>query len=342
MTELLNKLCSLSGVSGAEDSVRDFIRTRAITFADDIRTDAMGNLMVFRKGKRSTKKPLMITAHMDEVGFIIKRITDDGMLKFGFVGGIDPRVVIGRHVRFGDTIGVVGIKAVHLTSVEDRKHTPDVKDLYIDIGACSKSEAENKVELGDYGVFDSDFSEFGDGLVKSKALDNRIGCTVLLQLLRKTPPVDTWFVFTVQEEVGLRGATTAAFAIDPALCINIEGTAAADLPEVKPYNRACAIRKGVVLPFMDKSAIYDEKLFNLLRKIADDEQIQWQTKTAISGSTDIGAIHKSLEGIPCACVAAPVRYIHSANCVAAIQDIHCVLHLMQAFISKFNDKTDFI
>ena len=130
MTELLNKLCSLSGVSGAEDSVRDFIRTRAITFADDIRTDAMGNLMVFRKGKRSTKKPLMLTAHMDEVGFIIKRITDDGMLKFGFVGGIDPRVVIGRHVRFGDTIGVVGIKAVHLTSVEDRKHTPDVKDLY--------------------------------------------------------------------------------------------------------------------------------------------------------------------------------------------------------------------
>ena len=339
MTELLNKLCSLPGVSGAEDSVRDFIRTRAITFADDIRTDAMGNLMVFRAGKRSTTKPLMLTAHMDEVGFIVKRITDDGMLKFGFVGGIDPRVVIGRRVCFGKVSGVIGIKAVHLTSQEERKHTPDAKDLYIDIGACSKSEAESKVNIGDYGVFDSDFLEFGDDLIKAKALDDRIGCAVLLQLLRKTPHVDTWFVFTVQEEVGFRGATTAAFSIDPALCINVEGTAAA---EIKPYNRSCAIRNGAVLPFMDKSAIYDQKLLKFLCNIADNEHINWQTKTTVSGSTDIGAIHKSLTGVPCACVAAPVRYIHSSVCVAALEDIKNVLYLLQAFLEQFNNKTDFI
>lgn len=342
MIELLKKLCSLSGASGNEDAVRDFIRSRAITFADDIKTDAMGNLMVLRLGKRSTTKPLMLSAHMDEVGFIIKRITDDGMIKFGFVGGVDPRVVIGRRVKFGSVCGVVGIKAVHLASPEERKHTPQTKDLYIDIGACSKSEAESKVEIGDYGVFDSDATEFGDSLIKAKALDNRIGCAVLLTLLRKTPPVDTWFVFTVQEEVGLRGATTSAFALDPALCINIEGTAAADLPEVEPHKQSCAIRKGAVIPFMDKSAIYDQRLFELLKKIATDEQIAWQVKTAVAGGTDVGAIHKSLTGIPCATVAAPVRYIHSSASVASLDDVQSLLDLMQAFLSGFSENTDFI
>ena len=152
---------------------------------------------------------------MDEVGVIIKKITDDGMLKFGFVGGVDPRVVIGRPVRFGDVQGVIGIKAVHLTTAAERRTMPKTKDLYIDIGAASKAAAEDKVSLGDYGVFDSAVVEFGDGLIKAKAIDDRVGCAALLKLIEDEPPIDTWFCFTVQEEVGLRGAASMAYALDP-------------------------------------------------------------------------------------------------------------------------------
>lgn len=171
---------------------------------------------------------------MDEVGVIIKKITEDGMLKFGFVGGVDPRVVIGRPVRFGDVPGVIGIKAVHLTTAAERRTMPKTKNLYIDIGATSRAAAEKLVSLGDYGVFDSAVVEFGDGLIKAKAIDDRVGCAALgSRLLEDEPPVDTWFCFTVQEETGLRGAASMAFALDPGFAMVLEGTTAADLAEVK-------------------------------------------------------------------------------------------------------------
>ena len=242
MFDLLKTLCALPGPSGEEDAVRSFIRSQAEPYADEIRTDPMGNLMVFRKGEKRLAKPVMLCAHMDEVGVIVKRVTEDGMLKFGFVGGVDPRVVIGRRVKFGNVTGVVGIKAVHLTSASERKTMPKAKDLYIDIGASSKSDALARVELGQYGVFDSGVIEFGDGLLKAKAIDDRLGCAVLLTLLKNQPPIDTWFVFTVQEEVGLRGAATAAFALDPDFCLIVEGTTAADLAERLAHRSAACGR----------------------------------------------------------------------------------------------------
>ena len=209
MIELMKQLCALPGPSGCEDAVREFVLEKVKPFADEIKTDAIGNIMVFRKGKKALERPVVVCAHMDEVGVIIKQITDDGMLKFGFVGGVDPRVVIGRPVRFGDVQGVIGIKAVHLTTAAERRTMPKTKDLYIDIGAASKAAAEDKVSLGDYGVFDSAVVEFGDGLIKAKAIDDRVGCAALLKLIEDKPPIDTWFCFTVQEEVGLRGAGKA-------------------------------------------------------------------------------------------------------------------------------------
>ena len=145
MFDLLKTLCALPGPSGEEDAVRSFIRSQAEPYADEIRTDPMGNLLVFRKGEKRLAKPVMLCAHMDEVGVIVKRVTEDGMLKFGFVGGVDPRVVIGRRVKFGNVTGVVGIKAVHLTSASERKTMPKAKDLYIDIGASSKKDALARV-----------------------------------------------------------------------------------------------------------------------------------------------------------------------------------------------------
>ena len=155
MIELMKQLCALPGPSGCEDAVREFVLEKVKPFADEIKTDAIGNIMVFRKGKKALERPVVVCAHMDEVGVIIKQITDDGMLKFGFVGGVDPRVVIGRPVRFGDVQGVIGIKAVHLTTAAERRTMPKTKDLYIDIGAASKAAAEDKVSLGDYGVSSS-------------------------------------------------------------------------------------------------------------------------------------------------------------------------------------------
>lgn len=340
MLDLLKTLCALPGPSGAEDLVRDFIRTEAAPHADDIRTDAMGNLMVLRKGVKRLAKPVMLAAHMDEVGVIIKRVTDEGMVKFGFVGGVDPRVVIGRRVRFGDTLGIIGIKAVHLTTAAERKRMPDVKDLYIDIGAGSKTEALGRVALGDYGVFDADIVEFGDGLLKAKAIDDRLGCAVLLTLLREQPPLDTWFVFTVQEEVGLRGSATAAYALDPDFCLIVESTTAADLAEVPAHKQVCALRKGPVLPFMDRGTIYDAELFDLLRNAANARGIAWQTKHMVAGGTDAGRIHKSRAGVRTVGVAAPVRYIHSPVSVAAVSDMQGVLALAKAFLEELATGAD--
>lgn len=334
MIELMKQLCALPGPSGCEDAVREFVLEKVKPFADEMKTDAIGNIMVFRKGKKALERPVVLCAHMDEVGVIIKKITDDGMLRFGFVGGVDPRVVIGRPVRFGDVQGVIGIKAVHLTTAAERRTMPKTKDLYIDIGAASKAAAEDKVSLGDYGVFDSAVVEFGDGLIKAKAIDDRVGCAALLRLLEDEPPVDTWFCFTVQEETGLRGAASMAFALDPGFAMVLEGTTAADLAEVEGADAVCRVRGGVVLPFMDGATIYDAALFELLRDACIRRGIPWQTKTRVAGGTDAGRIHRSRAGVRVCAAAAPVRYIHSPSSVAAKADCEAVLAAARAFLEE--------
>lgn len=334
MIELMKELCALPGPSGCEDAVRAFVLKRVKPFADEIRTDAIGNVMVFRKGAKALDRPVALCAHMDEVGVIIKKITEDGMLKFGFVGGVDPRVVIGRPVRFGDVPGVIGIKAVHLTTAAERRTMPKTKNLYIDIGATSRAAAEKLVSLGDYGVFDSAVVEFGDGLIKAKAIDDRVGCAALLKLIEDEPPIDTWFCFTVQEETGLRGAASMAFALDPGFAMVLEGTTAADLAEVEGADAVCRVRGGVVLPFMDGATIYDAALFELLRDACTKRGIPWQTKTRVAGGTDAGRIHRSRAGVRVCAAAAPVRYIHSPSSVAAKADCEAVLAAARAFLEE--------
>lgn len=338
MTELLEKLCALPGPSGCEDAVHDFILEQAKPYADEIREDHLGNLMIFRKGKQHIDKTVMLSAHMDEVGVICKGYTDDGCVKFGFVGGVDPRVVIGRRILFGDVCGVVGIKAVHLTTREERKTMPKTSSLYIDIGASDKKEAQKKVPLGTYGVFDSACVRFGDGLLKAKAIDDRVGCAVMLTILQEQPAVDTWFVFGVQEEVGLRGARCAAFALNPDVCLVLEGTTAADLAEVDGAKQVCSLRKGVVIPFMDRSTIYHQKMFETLRKLAEEHAIPWQTKHRVAGGTDAGRIHLTRTGVLTAGLAVPVRYIHSPSSVAALEDMQSMLALTRHFLTYLGDE----
>ncbi len=336
MIETLKTLCMLSGVSGLEDEVRDYILERAMPYADEIHTDAMGNLMVFKKGRVHPERSIMLCAHMDEVGLIITRIEDGGYLRFQFVGGVDRRVVLGKRVYVGkDRVpGVIGVKAVHLVSQDERKNVPKVDDLYVDIGAKSKEEAQKLIELGDRGVFDDNVVEFGDGYLKAKAIDDRSGCAAMVKLLEEELPCDAWFAFTVQEEVGARGALGAAFRLHPNIALVLEGTTAADLPYVDEGKQICRLGKGPVLTYMDKGTIYDRELRALLIRLAEENGIAWQTKEQIAGGTDGRVIQRSREGVQTTIIATAVRNIHSPVSVAHVKDLENMLALARLFLQE--------
>ena len=336
MLSLLNQLCALNGVSGDEERVRDFIRNQAQPYADSIRTDALGNLIVFKKGKRSTGNKLLLAAHMDEVGVIVTHITDEGYLKFDFVGGVDRRVAIGKSVVLGEQqiSGVIGLKAIHLVSREEQKKTPKTDAMYIDIGAKDKDEAMKLVQLGTYGTFVGDSEPFGDGFLKAKAIDDRVGCAVMLKLLQEELPLDVTLAFTAQEEVGTRGAFGAAFSVEPEIALVLETTTAADLPGVEDHRKVCAPGKGPVISYMDGSTIYDRELFEGLRRLAQDNGIPWQTKEYIAGGNDARTIQRSKAGVRVAAMSAAVRYLHAPASVGSISDFEHMLQLTRLFLKQ--------
>lgn len=336
MLNEIKTLCALPGVSGFEDGVRDYILQQAKSYADQVTVDAMGNLILFKKGAKSTGNKLMLCAHMDEVGLMVTSITDEGYLKFDFVGGVDRRVAIGKRVLVGEKgiPGVIGIKAYHLVSREEEKSVPKTESLYIDIGAKDKETAQEQVSLGDYAMFESDWVAFGDGLVKAKALDDRVGCAVMLALLKEELPMDVTFAFTVQEEVGTRGAFGAAFRVTPEIALVLETTTAADIPSSAEHQQVCAPGKGPVVPFMDGGTIYDRGLFEQLRKLAQDNGIPWQTKHYVAGGTDARAVQRTKAGVRVAGMAAAVRYLHAPSSVGCIRDFEDMLRLTRLFVAQ--------
>lgn len=335
MLSLLKELCAASGVSSWEDPVREVIRAKAEPYADSIRVDALGNLIVFKKGKKATGNKLLLSGHMDEVGLMITRIEDDGTLRFDSVGGIDRRVLMGKRVYVGEKEipAVIGSKPIHLTSADECKRVPKMDELYLDLGVENKEQAEELVSLGDIAVFDPECVEFGDGLLKAKAIDDRVGCAVMLKLLEEELPMDCTFVFSVQEEVGTRGAFGYAFSVKPEIALVVEGTTAADIPGTPEHLTVCAPGKGPVIPFMDRGTIYDRELFELLRKLAEENDIPWQTKHLIAGGTDARTIQRSRTGVRVAGVAAALRNIHSAASVGAVADFENMLKLARLFIA---------
>lgn len=333
MLKTLMELCALNGVSGNEGEVREYILKRVSPFVQSIETDSMGNIIAYKRGKRNSKTKLMLTAHMDEVGIIVTSINDEGYLKFSFVGGVDRRVAIGKRVNIGGVRGVIGLKAYHLVSSGEEKKVPKTSDMYIDIGADSREKAEALVRIGDTGIFESDYVNFGEGMVKCRAIDDRVGCAVMIKLIEQEMEFDCYFAFTTQEEVGTRGAMAAAYKIAPDMALILEGTTAADLPTVDKDKQICHVKGGVVIPFMDRGAIYDRDMYDKLTKLADDYKIKWQTKEFIAGGTDASAIQRSRAGVICAGLAVPVRYIHSPSSVAAKEDIEAMYMLASKFVN---------
>lgn len=342
MLDLLKKLCALDGVSGNEDAVRTFIREQAAPYADSIRTDALGNLIVFKRGAKATGNRLMLSAHMDEVGIIITRITDEGFLKFQFVGGVDRRVAIGKPVLIGpDHVpGVIGLKAIHMVTRDEMKKAPKTDKLYIDIGAKSKEEALELVKPGAYGAFVGQPEVFGDGFLRAKAIDDRIGCAIMLQLLKEDLPLDVTFAFTAQEEVGTRGAFGAAFSVTPEIALVLETTTAADLPGVEEHRKVCAPGKGPVISYMDGATIYDRALFEQLRDLAEENGIPWQTKEYIAGGNDAKAIQRSKTGVRVAAMSAAVRYLHAPASVGSLSDFENMYKLTRLFLARTAETLD--
>ncbi len=336
MKTLLKTLCSVDGVSGDEAHVRGCIRAMVEPFADEIREDRQGNLCALRRGTMGGEKVRMVCAHMDEVGFIVTSIDDKGYLSLSPVGGIDLRVALGRQLRVrgekGSVYGVTGLTPVHIAGDDEKKKTP--KQLCLDIGAADRAEAEQVAAVGDFASFVTEPGDFGEGMFKAKAIDDRLGCAVMAELLRTKAPCayDTWFVFSTREEVGGAGAKAASFALDPSEALVLEGTTAADVAGVEGEKRVCCAGKGAVVSYMDRSAIYSPELFAKLKRLAAENGIPVQTKMLVAGGTDAGSITVSRGGIPCAGISAPVRYLHAPASVVSWADCEAVLKLAALYL----------
>lgn len=335
MINTVKELSLLCGTSGREEKIREYIISK-IDGKCDWHTDALGNIIAFKKGKKTPSHKVMLDAHMDEVGIIVTYITGDGMLKFSPVGGIDTKVLLARQIIFNNgTLGVVGIKPIHLSKGDEKTRIPDADALYIDIGASSKEEAEKLIKIGDTGVFLSNFVEFGDSKIKGKALDDRVGCAVLLDMIASDLEYDVYFSFSVQEEIGLRGATTSAYGIDPDYAIVLETTTAADIIDVPEHKKVCKLGEGAAVSFMDRSTLYSKELFDTAFRIAGEKGIKIQPKTVIAGGNNAGAIHKARAGIKTITINTPCRYLHSPSCVCDTRDIESVRSLAEALLTEF-------
>lgn len=330
MRDLLSKLCLIPAVSGREDAIRDFIIKEVSGFAE-CNIDQNGNLICFKKGKKRAAKKIMVDAHMDEIGFIATYITSDGFVKFASVGGISSAVKSGKRVVFENGAkGVIGIKPKHLASKEEQKKYPDEDKLYIDIGADSKNDAERLISVGDTAVFESEFYDMGQDRVMSRALDNRTGVAALITLLKRDCEFDFYATFTVQEEVGLRGAKTAAFTVAPDGAIVLDGTTAADLEGVSDDKKVCKLDFGPAVSFMDKATLYDRRLYDA----AMNSGLSCQPKSAVTGGNNAGAVHLSRSGVPTVAISVPCRYIHSALSIASIKDICKMCDLAEYMVNK--------
>ncbi len=345
---LLEQLSNAFGVSSVEDEVRKIIIEAVKPYADEWRLDTMGNLFVTRKRRgNGSAGPLqvMVTAHMDEVGFIIAEVKNNGRLKFKAIGGFDQRVLLGKAVVVGQerTPGVIGLKPVHLLRKGEYDRVDGINSMYIDVG-----EGSGNIKLGDFATFATKFGYLGgqnrprpeQGLVKGKAFDNRAGCAVLVELLKGDYPVDLVAVFTVQEEIGLRGARVATFAANPDLAFVMECTAADDLPapEDETYQGFPRLGNGPAITVMDCSFIADRRLVDLLINTAETEGVPHQFKRPGIGGTDAGAVHLTREGVPSAVVSVPARYIHSPAAILDLADFWNTVKLMQATLRRLPEQ----
>jgi len=344
---ILKALSEAVGVSGDEGDVRAVVLDAVREHVDEVRVDTMGNVLAFKRGtgRRNTsgrnRLRVMVSAHIDEIGLMVVGHDSDGFLQVRAVGGIDPRLLPGTLFQVGPQRipGVCGVKPIHLVKQGDLEKVAQIEDLVVDVGAKDKDEAKKLAPIGTYATFTTQFRELGP-TVSGKAFDDRAGCAVLVELLRgERFRFDLHAAFTVQEEVGLRGAGVAAYAIEPDCAFALEGTIADDIPKDKDVSPTTQLGHGPAITVMDRSVISDRRLLRLLTGTADELSIPYQFKQPGIGGTDAGAIHRTRGGVPSVTVAVPARYIHSPVALLSLEDFENTMRLMRESLARLTRRT---
>lgn len=336
----IKELSRIPGVSGDESRVRNFIKEKLLQWGIKNQTDSMGNLYAFKEGRgKQEESGIMLSAHMDEVGLMVSSIEKSGHLRFYKVGGTYENTLVSKPVKIGpqDVRGVIGAKAIHLQKKDERKKALEVDNLYIDIGAKNKEDAEKAVKIGDYVSFDSDPSSI-ENMVKGKALDNRAGCAALLEILQKDYPFSFTVVFTVQEEIGLRGARAAAYRVNPKIALILETTGAADLPEIKEQDYSVSIGAGPAFTLMDESFMAHPSVLERLISIAEEGKSPYQFRRYTGSFTDAGAVALAHSGVATGVISTPCRYIHTPVSLLSREDWSHQVEITDIFIRSIYEK----
>jgi len=340
--ELLRKICLVPGAPGFEDRVRDLVLQQIDDLVDEVRVDAMGNVIARRRGADSTKK-VMCAAHMDEISFIVTHIDDDGFVRFHTLGGFDAKTLTAQRVILHgkrEILGVMGSKPIHLMKPDERNKAPQIADYFIDTG-LPKAEVEKVLSVGDAITRERGLVEMGE-CVNAKSLDNRVSVFILIEALRglqgRALPFDFYAVFTVQEEVGLRGAMTAASQVNPDLALGLDVTIAFDVPGAQAHEAVTRLGKGAGVKIMDGSVICDRRMIDHLKRIADDGDIAWQAEVLPAGGTDTAYLQRAgKSGSIAGAISIPCRHIHQVIEMCHKNDIQACIDLLQESVARMDE-----
>jgi endoglucanase len=333
---LFEEICQAPGAPGFEDRIRAVVVRELKPLVDDLRVDVLGNVIAHRKGKPKAKR-LMLAAHMDEISFVVRHVDESGFIRFATLGGFDPKTLTAQrvlvHTRTGDLLGVMGTKPVHLMTDEERRAGARIEHYFIDVGLPAKDVAK-KVRIGDPITRERSFVQVGQ-TVNSKSLDDRVGVFVMIEAVRKARrhDVDLYAVATVQEEVGLRGATTASNDIRPDIGIALDVTLANDVPDSRPFERVSELGKGAAIKVLDSSVIANRHLVDFMVKTAEAKKIPFQLEVLTAGGTDTAAMQRAGSGAIAGCVSIPCRYVHSVIEMCHTKDVQASIDLLAGVIS---------
>lgn len=343
---LLKKLCGAFGPTGCDGNIADIVRAELDGLCDEVVSCRDGSVIALRKGDGSSGKRFMLNGHMDEVGFMVTHIDDEGYIHVCCLGGIDPRVVCGRKVTIGDETrkitGIVSSKAIHQQSASERSEAVPVDKMYIDIGAENKEEAEKYVEVGDFAVYEGDFVEFGNGKIRSKAIDDRLGCALMILVLRSLKaenvvlPFDLYCAFSTLEEIGGMGAQTSVYRIAPDAGIVFEATAVSDVAGTPDECRVAVQGEGGCISMLDRTTVYNMRFAEFAIKTGEKHNIKCQYKRYVSGGNDARHVQRVRAGALALTMSAPARYIHTPSNVIAASDYYAMCDLTCAILKDFD------
>lgn len=335
--ELLRELCETGGVPGREERVAKLVYATLRGHVDSLETDPIGNVIAYRKGSGGPK--LMLAGHMDEIGFIVTHVDENGFLRFNPLGGFDPKTLTAQrvvvHTASGDLPGVMGSKPIHIMTEEERKQPPKLEDYFIDLG-LSKEAVDEKVAVGDVVTRERAMVRIGS-MINSKSLDNRAGLFVMLEAVRRLATmghaVELYAVATVQEELGLRGAQVAASRIQPQIGIGLDTTIANDVPGAQPHEAVCKLGAGAGIKIMDSSVVCDPRMVDLMRRTAQRYLIPHQMEILPRGGTDTAAMQRFGQGAITGCISVPSRYVHSVIEMISEHDLAAAIDLLVAVVA---------